>query len=383
VDSFVVTRVFDKTPLQIFEVVFCRFFVFRMIVVIFMKQYRVLSLFSGAMGMDLGFHATERFQTIAAVENWRAAKETIRKNRENGWFSNLRLIGKSIKSVDAEQFSSPDIDVIIGGPPCQSFSTAGRRRGIDDVRGTLLWDLVRFVNTIRPQVFVMENVVGLSSAQMPDGHSVISHFRSAIHDYHIGTFVMNVMHYGGFQNRRRLITIGCREGKRILPMRLTHGSQRTGFSSLERYQTLRDGIGHLQEVQSDGMNYSEKKASVFRFIPEGGDWRNLPVDIESRVDFGKAVIQKYGFAWRRLSWNKSCPVLLCNPDQTLTSQCHPREIRPLNLLEYAAIQEFPEDWIICGTVAERYRQIGNAVPIRLGRIIGEMVAEHLDTVHSC
>ena len=137
------------------------------------KKYRVLSLFSGAMGLDLGLELTGRFQTIACIEKESACCSTIKNNKEKGKLSpNLIVIEADISELvpqavlDAHNLAPESIDVVVGGPPCQSFSTAGRRGTIQDLRGTLLWDFLRFIEYVKPKFFLMENVRGLQSAAL-------------------------------------------------------------------------------------------------------------------------------------------------------------------------------------------------------------------------
>lgn len=131
------------------------------------KKWTVLSLFSGGMGLDLGLEATGRFETLICVEREKAFCDTIRLNHGKGRLpKNLKIVEGDISSLDpkillADLGVDPSqIDVIVGGPPCQSFSTAGRRGTVQDPRGTLIWDFLRFVEFVKPKFFLMENVRG-------------------------------------------------------------------------------------------------------------------------------------------------------------------------------------------------------------------------------
>ena len=136
-----------------------------------MRKYKVISLFSGGMGLDLGMDQTDMFEVVACVEKIPAFCETIRRNRDAGHLpADLVVFEGDIGDVTPQALlekiglEAKDIDVIVGGPPCQSFSTAGKRGTLQDPRGTLLWDFLRFVDAIRPKFFLMENVRGLLSA---------------------------------------------------------------------------------------------------------------------------------------------------------------------------------------------------------------------------
>src|SRR5215203_5808845 len=136
-------------------------------------KYTVVSLFSGAMGLDIGLEQTGRFRTLACVEKEPAFCETIRRNRDAGRLSpDLQLFEGDITDLDPADvlrmtgLKPGDLDLLVGGPPCQSFSTAGRRRTTEDPRGTLLWQFLRFVDALKPKFFLMENVRGLLSAAL-------------------------------------------------------------------------------------------------------------------------------------------------------------------------------------------------------------------------
>ncbi len=135
--------------------------------------YKVVSLFSGAMGLDVGLESTERFRVSACVESVPAFCDTIRRNIRSGHLDpTLRVFQGDIRQfdpyevLDALGLEPGQLDLLVGGPPCQSFSTAGRRRTVQDPRGTLLWQFLRFVDAMKPKFFVMENVRGLLSAAL-------------------------------------------------------------------------------------------------------------------------------------------------------------------------------------------------------------------------
>jgi len=137
------------------------------------NKYRVLSLFSGAMGLDLGLEQSGSFEIVACIEKDAACCSTIRLNQSDGRLpSKLHVIEGDLSQLSPKEIlkklniTAEEIDVIVGGPPCQSFSTAGKRGTTQDPRGTLLWDFLRFVEYIKPKFFLMENVRGLLSAAL-------------------------------------------------------------------------------------------------------------------------------------------------------------------------------------------------------------------------
>ncbi|MCF6371263.1 DNA cytosine methyltransferase [Rhizobium halophilum] len=375
----------------------------------------MISLFSGAMGLDLGLEATGRFEVLACVEKERSFCDTIRANHAAGRLHpNLKIYEGDITNFDPlailqECGLKPgEVDLVVGGPPCQSFSTAGRRAGVQDPRGTLLWEYLRFIEAIRPKFFIMENVRGLLSAalrhrpiaerkglpleadELPG--SVVRLFAEDLQKipgspYHMDCFEVNAVNYGAPQLRERAIFIGNRFNTAVDFPDPTHGPQvpdnvRTLFDEpklLKPWKTLGDAIAHLNDPGSLIMDFSPRKKGFLALVPPGSNWRSLPVEVQQE-SMGRAWFAKGGRSgwWRRLSYDLPCPTLVTMPNHASTSLCHPEEVRALSLKEYAAIQEFPTDWEFRGKVQQQYAQIGNAVPVRLGEVAGEVVAKEMD-----
>lgn len=384
-----------------------------------MKKYSVISLFSGAMGLDIGLEKTGRFDVRAVVEKEPSFCETIRANRDAGRLnSRLAIIQRDIRDVSPEEVLAAaglkpgEVDVLAGGPPCQSFSTAGRRGTTQDARGTLLWDYLRFVEHIRPRFFLMENVRGLLSAALrhrpiadrPEKGgaalsadekpgSVVRLFADDLQragGYHMDCFEVNAVNYGAPQLRERAIFIGNRFNSQVDFPDPTHGSvtrkaDDPGLFSqapkLSPWRTLGDAIGALTDRGEVVMDFSPRKKSFLQMVPPGSNWRSLPIDVQ-KESMGRAWFAKGGRSgwWRRLSYDLPCPTLVTMPNHSSTSLCHPSEVRALSLKEYAAIQEFPESWQFKGTAAQQYAQVGNAVPVRLGEIAGDIIATSLDSL---
>lgn len=387
-----------------------------------LRKYTVVSLFSGAMGLDLGLDRTERFSLKACVEKEPAFCATIRRNHARGRLpSDLQVFEKDICSLSPQELlgkiglAPGELDLLVGGPPCQSFSTAGKRGTVQDPRGTLLWQFLRFVDVLRPRFFIMENVRGLLSAAIrhrpiaerperggpplePDEEpgSVIREFANDLQQldgarYHMDCFEVNAVNYGAPQLRERALFIGNRFGVVVNFPDPTHGNpeqpklakQPALFDAPESpllpWRTLREAIGALEESSPVLMDFSPRKKSFLGLVPPGSNWRSLPVELQQE-SMGKAWYAKGGRSgwWRRLSFDLPCPTLVTMPNHASTALCHPLEVRALTVREYARIQEFPDDWEICGSPSEQYAQIGNAVPVRLGSVAGQVVAERLD-----
>lgn len=370
------------------------------------------------MGLDLGFELQGDFELLACVEKERIFCDTIEANVRMGNFAgNPRVFCEDLMTFEPAELmtelgiKSGEIDVLIGGPPCQAFSTAGRRQSVQDRRGTLLWRYLEFVKALQPKIFVMENVRGLLSASLkhrpiserPENGgppldiselpgSVIETFIKDLTDtcakkYHLDIFEVNSVNYGAPQIRERAIFIGNSLGKNIdFPMP-THGNSTKhsqslfSFDETKPWRTLRDAIGDLRENDPELSDFSPRKKQFLGQVPAGGNWRSLPVEIQ-KESMGRAWFAKGGRSgwWRRLSWDFPCPTLVTMPNHASTSLCHPEEIRVLSVKEYARIQEFPDNWIFCGKTAQKYTQIGNAVPVRLGMVAADCVSQFLKSI---
>lgn len=383
------------------------------------EKYNVVSLFTGAMGLDLGLHKTGKFRLLACVEVEKVFCDTIRKNISLGNLPDSpRVYEQDIQSLTPEEIledlklNAGDIDVLVGGPPCQSFSTAGKRGTIQDTRGPLLWDFMRFIRGLKPKVFLMENVRGLLSAairhrpiserperggpplspeEMPG--SVVKLFAEELQQfkdtpYHMDCFEVNAVNYGAPQLRERALFIGNRFNRQVDFPNPTHGNPRgrdeqytlwdPPGSGIRPWRTLGDVIKGLHDDHPILMDFSPRKKKFLSLVPPGGNWRHLPEKTQEE-SMGKAFFAKGGRSgwWRRLSYQLPCPTLVTMPNHASTALCHPEELRALSIREYCRIQEFPDAWAVCGTPAEQYRQIGNAVPVRLGEVAGETIAAFL------
>ena len=387
-------------------------------------MYTVVSLFSGAMGLDIGISRTNRFNLLACVEKEDVCCDTIRENVRIGNLDpHTRIYERDIRRLDPQDLlrdldmSPGDVDLLIGGPPCQSFSTAGRRASVRDPRGTLLWDFIRFITVLKPKMFLMENVRGLMSAALnhrrmadrPDKGgsplapneepgSVVRLFACDLASvsgtpYHLDCFEVNAVNYGAPQLRERVLFFGNRYNQQVEFPLPTHGQLSKngaaatmplfpdGNATIRPWATLGDAIKSLNDEQEVLMDFSPRKKQYLAMVPPGANWRALRENVQQE-SMGKAYYAKGGRSgwWRRLSHNLPCPTLVTMPNHASTSLCHPDEIRALTVREYCRIQEFPDGWVVCGTPAQQYAQIGNAVPVRLGEIAGSVIAGCLDTL---
>jgi DNA (cytosine-5)-methyltransferase 1 len=363
-----------------------------------MKTTKVptISLFSGAMGLDLGMEMAG-FETSVCVENSPEAVATIKLNRPNLPVLNDICAVRGSDLLEAAGFTGEEIPLIVGGPPCQAFSVFGKREGIEDSRGRLIFEYVRLVKELNPHAFVLENVRGLLSMPiLPIGKGpkspstdersqhgsllrlVLSEFARI--GYRVDCYVVNAVNYGAPQIRERLICIGNRHNL------LSH------FPEPQFSNRIEDGLPPfrtLGDVLRDGfvdpcpevMDFSPRKLKYLEMIPEGGNWRSMPVELQ-KESMGKSWYLKGGRSayWRKLSFAFPCPTVVTMPNHAGTSMCHPSELRAISVGEAAAVQEFPANWQFSGKTTAKFRQVGNAVPTRLGRIAGEAVSELLGRI---
>ena len=327
-----------------------------------LRDFTSLELFAGAGGLALGMHFAG-FRHILLNEIDAMASETLRINRPD-W----NVLEGDVHKIDFTPLRGL-VDFVSGGFPCQAFSYAGKKGGLNDTRGTLFFELARAVKEIQPKVFMGENVKGLLSHD--DGRT-LEIIRNAIAELGytlVEPRVLKAVMYQVPQKRERLILVAIRND--IAPHVEFHWP-----APYKRIMTLRDAFfkGKLYKKDvpaSEGQTYPEKKRRVLSMVPEGGDWRDLPEDVAK--DFMGASFYlgggKTGMA-RRLSMDEPSLTLTCAPAQKQTERCHPTETRPLTVREYARIQTFPDEWMFAGTVSDQYKQIGNAVPVNLSYAIG-------------
>jgi DNA (cytosine-5)-methyltransferase 1 len=343
--------------------------------------YSVVSLFSGAMGLDLGLEQAG-LQIAVSQDNDKWCVETIRKNGHVAVEGDIRTLIANDQDCDfllqPAGLGKEDVFAVVGGPPCQSFSTAGKRMGVDDARGMLYHQFLHVVETLSPRFFVMENVKGMASTPSIAGDKnsppvlavILEHFKQL--GYHTVHGVLDAVHYGTPQFRERLVIVGSRDKEAIFLPAPTHFHMHQHPAM--RWRTLFDAIGDLQDNCGPHANFSPKIAKHLSLVPEGGNWKSLPPHVVEEA-MGGAYLSgggKVGF-YRRLSFAEPSPTLVTSPVQKATLLCHPRATRALSVSEYARIQGFPDEWRFEGKATDAYRQIGNAVPIPLGHAIGQML----------
>lgn len=343
-----------------------------------MRNRKAISFFSGAMGLDLGL-IEAGIDIVIGQDLEPSCIQTMAANGHKSIAGDIREITPEFMLKQAHmEVGEPFL--VCGGPPCQPFSTAGKRLGINDPRGSLFREYVRMIDGIKPRFFVMENVKGLMSSPLKDENGnptggkvldvILSEFAALNYSTVYG--VLDAVNYGVPQFRERFVLIGSRDNEEIfLPVPTHfHIHQNPEY----RWRTLGDTIKDLEDDSSECAEFGENRLRFLRMVHEGENWKSLPKSVIEEAMGGayKSGGGKVGF-YRRLSYSQPSPTVVTSPIQKATMMCHPTKDRPLSVAEYARIQQFPDDWKFVGTTADKYKQIGNAVPVGLAKAIGQML----------
>ncbi len=349
-----------------------------------------LSFFSGAMGLDIGIEIAG-FDVRLACEIDKYCRQTIAINKPNmALLSDINNYSKQ-DILDASGLTDEDdIDLIIGGPPCQAFSTAGKRKAFNDDRGNVFLKYIDLAIELNPKYIVIENVRGLLSCPMdhrphdergpefPDLtademkggalYFILSKLKKSGYSYSFNLY--NSANFGAPQIRERVIIVCARDGKTPPYLLPTHSEKKE--YGLPKWKTFKQAVKGLKEHQH--LNFPEKRLKYYKMLKPGENWKNLPEQLQKEA-LGKSFYAgggKTGFL-RRLGWNRPSPTVVTHPAMPATDLAHPEEDRPLSIQEYKRIQEFPDDWELTGPLIQKYKQVGNAVPSSLGLAVGKLI----------
>lgn len=376
------------------------------------SKAKYISLFTGAMGLDLGLEMAG-LDPAACVEIDHDCCRTIAKNRPTIPVIENDLTKVSTAEIlDAARLSPGEAFAVVGGPPCQSFSTGGLRQSVKDKRGGLFEEFVRVVRDAQPLYFVFENVAQLITAaakhrpiaERPGQRWHLSSYKhkntseddgslplseeeqagSALKiileafdelGYSLSLGILNSANYGVSQRRFRLIIIGSRIVRHVPLPQPTHAEE--GKGGKPRWRTLRDALDGLKEESPLHSNYTPEFQRYFAHVPPGGNWRALPREMQI-IALGEKAFNagggKTGF-FRRLSWDEPAPTMVGKPNRKSCAFCHPEHNRPLTVREMARIQGFPDEWEFIGSMHSQYLQVGNAVPVGLGQAVGKALLD--------
>jgi len=336
------------------------------------KEFKVLELFAGAGGLAVGLEkAGIKCVALNEIDKW--ACQTLRENRPK-W----NVLEGDIKSFDFTTYNN-QVDIVTGGFPCQAFSYAGKKLGLQDARGTLFYEFARVVKEVNPPICIGENVKGLLSHEKGKTIEGMISILDEIGYNVMPVQVLKAINYRVPQKRERVILVGVRKD---IDLKYEYPTPHNKIYNL--VDALKAGeLYDCNVPKSEGSKYPEHKKEVLNLVPQKGYWRNLPLDIQKEY-MGKSFYLgggKTGIA-RRIGWDEPSLTLTCSPAQKQTERCHPEETRPFTIREYARIQTFPDNWKFVGSVSQQYKQIGNAVPCNLGQEIGYSIIKFLNEYYS-
>lgn len=332
---------------------------------------KMISLFSGCGGLDLGFKQAG-YEIIYANDFDSDAQRVYEKNF--GWIDKRNIL-------DIDEKELPDCDILTGGFPCQPFSNAGSRKGVHDHRGNLYKECLRIIKAKMPKVVVFENVRGLLSIKDENGDLLIETIVKTLEEigvgYNVNYQLINASDYEVPQNRVRVVVVAFRKdlGKTFV------------FPPKHSKKGL--NIGSLLNISKDVPNqidweFSPQAMNLIRYIPEGGSWKSIPYDcLPERFKKIADNMKKYHAPnmYRRFARNEIAGTITAAAQPENCGIIHPTENRRLNVREIARIQTFPDDFTFFTDdkkdIIGMYKVIGNAVPPTLAMTIGNAIKEQL------
>ena len=365
-------------------------------------MHKAISLFTGAGGLDLGFHAAG-FRAAVAVEFDPAAIKTLKLSANKRWWSETAILDRPIEHVSSRELLKAGelrkrrVKLLVGGPPCQPFSKSGYwhngdAKRLEDPRANTLIEYLRVLEDTLPEVFLLENVPGLAFSEKDDGIQLLHSEVAAINNrngtkYKISAAQLNAVEYGVPQMRERVFVVGHRQGKIFRFPRPTHQlpprvdmsngifetPSRKTIDGLAPCMTAWDALRFLSSRDDPGLAVRGKWAELLPSIPEGHNYLY-------HTNRGKGLSI---FGWRRRYWSMLLKLAKNRPSWTLTAQPGPAigpfhwENRRLSAAELCALQTFPKGYSIFGNVALAHRQLGNAVPSALAELLGLEIRKQL------
>lgn len=317
-------------------------------------KYSFIEVCAGGGGLSSGL-IKSGFTPVLLNDNNSDCCKTLKQNHPDA-----NIICDSMDKIDYSKYIGK-VDLLTGGVPCQSFSQAGLRKGLEDPRGDLMLKFIDILNLVNPKIFMIENVKGLLTHD--NGETIKKIINALNHNnlYNITYKCLDASKYDVPQKRERVFIVGV----------LNSINRSFEFPKESIHKTvLKDVLVNVPV--SNGLKYNQEKQNLFKMIPQGGCWVNLPENLQKEY-LGNSYNSgggKRGIL-HRLSMEKPCLTLLCTPSQKQTERCHPLEERPLTIREYARIQTFDDDYEFIGSINSQYKQIGNAVPVKLANHMGK------------
>lgn len=344
-----------------------------------MRKYKVIDLFCGCGGLSQGF-IEAGYNVVLGIDYWKDAIETFTFNHKNskGLIANLSI---ETPQEISEKTQIDKVDLIIGGPPCQGFSIAGKRI-VNDERNQLYKSFVSFVGFYNPSIFLMENVpniISINKGIVKD--TIISDFERL--GYTVVHKVLLASEFGVPQNRKRAFFVGTKNGKEFIFPKPTYQefiSSEEAISDLTEHSIV-DGTKYPMDAKSDyqrimrkdskvifnheATNHNDKTAQIISMVPDGGNYKNLPIGLQKT--------RNVNIAWTRLNSQKPSFTI----DTGHRHHFHYKYNRVPTVRESARIQSFSDNFIFLGTKTSQYKQVGNAVPPLLAKKIAESIKSYL------
>lgn len=324
-------------------------------------KYSFIEVCAGGGGLSSGL-IKSGFIPVLLNDNNSDCCKTLKHNHPEA-----NVICGSMDKIDYSNYIEK-VDLLTGGVPCQSFSQAGLRKGLEDPRGDLMLKFIDILNLIKPKLFMIENVKGLLTHENGETINKIINALNENNLYNVTYKNLDASKYEVPQKRERVFIVGV--------LKSINRSFEFPEESVNT-KVLKDVLNNVPV--SSGLKYNQEKQDLFKMIPQGGCWINLPENLQKKY-LGKSYYSgggKRGILYR-LSMEKPSLTLLCTPSQKQTERCHPLEERPLTIREYARIQTFDDDYEFIGSINSQYKQIGNAVPVELAKHMGKSLISLLE-----
>ncbi|MEA5619242.1 DNA cytosine methyltransferase [Cronbergia sp. UHCC 0137] len=333
------------------------------------KELMALSLFSGGGGLDLGFSAAGFKVGCSTDIDSFSCQTLILNNGRKIYYKNTHSIIADITEISAKyllkkaELNHDEIDIVLGGPPCQAFSVFGRRKGLDDPRGNLVWEYLKIIQEIRPKAFVFENVPGLKSIHNGKLFEEILTELTIGGTYTISAHSYQMAEYGIPQFRERIFIIGAKNGSIVPKMIPTHGCGAP--LTLKKYRTVKEALQYLPEPGkfSSVSNHIGRKHSQ-RIISRYENLKFGERDTKTRIN--KLHPERPSFT-----------IIVGSDKGGGKGHIHPFFPREVTPRESARMQTFPDWWEFYGTGRHIIRQVGNAVPPLFAALLAEHLRVHI------
>ena len=352
------------------------------------SKFTVIDLFAGVGGLSYGFAKNDNFEIVMANEYEKDIATAYSLNHPDVKMINCDI--RDLKEEHFEKYCPNGVDIVIGGPPCQSYSTLGKRQM--DARAHLFEEYCRVLSILKPKLFLFENVSGLLSMEKGKLIEVIkAEFKKL--GYSVKSKLLNAVNYGVPQYRDRVILVGMIEenifeypvetfGNNLKPLRTLEDA----FSDLPRLKSGEESSTYATEPQNDFQRFLRQNSHsltenhsptnnvnlirIMEALPDGGSKDDLPIELRPKSGYGNT----YAKMW----WKKPAPTVTRNFACPSSSRCiHPRASRALTTREGARLQSFPDDYIFYGSRSTKNLEIGNAVPPLLSIELANSVLEAL------